>query len=84
MKIDYECITKDELFECADADVEIACHSANHTNDLNQIIKSIDYLQNNLKKRLFFPKKSVITFNVAGRLYFFKTGSAFVKKSFLP
>lgn len=45
----YECITKEDLFECADADIEIACHSANHTNNLEQIVKSIDYLQKNLK-----------------------------------
>lgn len=42
-------MTKAEIMECADSGVEIACHSANHTNDLGQIRKGMEFLKAVLK-----------------------------------
>lgn len=41
----YECITEDEMVECAGCGIEIASHSSNHTNDIFMIEKSIEYLK---------------------------------------
>lgn len=45
----YACLSTDEMKECAVYGIEIANHSVNHTNDLEQIIRGTEFIHNHLK-----------------------------------
>jgi len=45
----YACLSTDEMKECAVYGIEIANHSVNHTNDLEQIIRGTEFIYNHLK-----------------------------------
>lgn len=47
----HECITWQNINECAEMGIEIANHSANHTNDLLQIVKGQNSLAKGLHKK---------------------------------
>lgn len=75
----HECITWQNLNECAEMGIEIANHSANHTNDIFQIIKgqnSLAFRLNKKSERIGFasPESEIFSKNFSSYKELVKTG----------